>query len=139
MPSGYKVNHIIVCDLVRREISGKDIAVGIYYDFIPVASFPASMPTICFRISVRLERDDFNVFNFLVKRPDGMNLMYTQRPLQSQTTNDQTIVNMQFVNPVFPQPGRYSICFGLDEAPQEIGFITLRQQEGAAAPEPTQR
>ncbi len=138
MATGYKLNYILVCDLVRKEISGKDIVIGIYNDFIPVASFPASLPTICFRVSLRLERDNFRVFNFAVKDPDGRSLMAVMRPVQSQTTTDQTVVNMQFVSPVFPRPGRYSICFGLDEAPEEIGFITLRQQEGVAAPERTQ-
>jgi hypothetical protein len=129
MPSGYKVSYVLVCDLIRRELSGKDLVVGIYNDFIPFASFPASMPTICFRISLRLERDDFKFFHFSVKTPDGIALINAARPLPSPNTNYQTVINMEFVRPVFPRPGRYSIHFGLDEFLEEIGFIILASSD----------
>lgn len=136
MVEGYKFNSLIICDDARLEASGKEILIGVYNDAIVSPTFPFQLPSICFRVSVRLERENFKNMNFTLRSPSGKDVIATTQKVLSQSNKMQTIFIIGFANPMFDVTGTYSVMFGLDRPAERIGTIELKLPE---TPEETRR
>jgi hypothetical protein len=117
-----------VCDDVRIERNGKEIIIGVYNDNIISPVIPLFLPTICFRVSVRLNKQ-YKSASVTLKDPAGKPLFVTTGPVAIQNTNEQTIFNFQMAGAQFPSPGRYTFYFGLDREPEEVGSFIIRPPE----------
>ena len=124
-PIGFRVKSLIVCDDVREEKSGKDVAVGIYNRSMVVPSIPVRLPFIVFRLVFEFDRK-FETIEFFVKSPSKKKLFEFSGPINIVDMNEWIRIAIKIGEPVFEEAGEYVVWVGLGGRRRRVGEILLR-------------
>jgi hypothetical protein len=112
--------------LSQAQPLSQEILFGVYNDTLIFPNLPAHLLSLHFRISIKLDRSDFNVMNFSVRGPDDSELMSTSGALPAQKTTESTVIDIGVQGVVFPRAGTYLVCLRLDQKPEKIWSFELR-------------
>lgn len=130
MAKNYKVHTCVVCDLARKEQTGKSILVGVYNKTMRVPHLPFKLPT--FTVWLLLESYKKGEKNFIlcIERPSGTPLISIEGEMEF--SHNKQIIDVPFEIPNFPldEEGFYTIKFGLDSEIKTIDkFELLKRKE----------
>lgn len=118
MAKSYKIRSVIVCDDVRREISKKEILIGVYTDAIVVQQVPAVLPLLHFRVNLSVTKDAADKFSFYVEKPSGARLLDTKD--QSYEKDGNVILVMAMHNPILDEVGQHRMYLQMGSARKEM-------------------
>jgi hypothetical protein len=126
--SEYKVEHVIVCDDVRREDNGKELLIGVYNHAIIVAEDPPyTLMKLCFRILVDLRSTGKKKMVFVINTPSGRDFLSAEGTVEAERAEKTSLIL-----PIFParlpELGIYTIKFALDGKPRKIGEFEVRRK-----------
>lgn len=128
---------IIISDDIRREISGKEILIGVYSGGI---RFFGPSPQKLRYVSIRFEFDaDPNEFrgtlNFQVVAPSGVPIINVSPEIALNKTG-RTIYVLTHQDLVFYEQGIYVLKVGLSSEPEEVDAVevTFGTQVSEASP-----
>ena len=105
-----KINYILVCDNLREEKDSKKFTVlGLYSGTLRLPAFPALMPTLAFRISIRDVKVGRTMTMSLI-RPDGALIGSGEIKIESMG-NDRKKAFVNLILAPFPieTPGLYKL------------------------------
>ncbi len=71
--SGVEVITALICDVVRKEITGQDIIIGVYSDEISVAQLPLSL-VLTLYLRIRFKKTESTKFDFRVMGESGIQI-----------------------------------------------------------------
>jgi|GEM_PF-3543873 len=127
MAKDYKVESLMICDDVRSEANGKEIIIGLYKDEIIFDSLPAMLPTLAFRVAVRVAKQISGNMVLEVSGPDKKALLRHEvdRHVYDAGKLFGMVVHMSQVP--FDTAGEYGVWFGINRKPEKIGTFTVRQ------------
>lgn len=130
MASSYKVHAVILCDDIRMEIGGKPILLGVYADAIVVeGNLPIVLPTLSVYIQLKTEKKRYERNEISLRDPNNTEVAKLQG-MPADFPYPQFLGNIMFrLTPVIlTSEGRYTVHFGMEEAPEEIcGFFVIKR------------
>jgi len=121
------VQNLLFCDDVRTEVSGKDIAIGIYSGYIIVPQIPMLMPMLCLRMELFFAGERIEKFGVRVVDPQGSQMMENSADVNftDWTRPGHVIIGMQGL--IFGVPGNYS--FQVNFGSEWLEVRTLRVEK----------
>src|SRR6266436_9523709 len=97
--------NVLICDDVRREVTGKEIIIGVYGDEMMVPSLPVSL-NLSLWIRVFFENAEAMYVDFAIVGEGGINLVQPQRlPIAGQQANRQMSVVLSGIPIQVQMPG----------------------------------
>ena len=120
MSNSNYIQNVLLCDDVRVENNGKEIAIGIYTGAISVPTFPIVFGNLAIRFEVFFDGMPENGFSFKLIDPTG-NALIEQR-LQADFA-DWTLpgsVSANIQGCIFPTAGTYKILTRTAKEPWEV-------------------
>lgn len=119
----------LVCDEIREEKSNKTLIVGLYGSKIIVPAIPGIMPKICFRLCFDATRPYPEMFEVMIRKPDGkVDGPYTVKTPRL-VDEDEGYINLSLVPFPFGAEGRYEVL-ARNEG-QEAKVLSFRVVKGA--------
>ena len=122
----FEFRAFLVCDDVRREISGKEILIGVYGDGLVVPSFPATIRNLVFRVTgvVRLESAGDLVFR--LEDQDGKAKGEARGSVPAATTPRFVSFNFAFENTTFEEEVVLTAMFGFGDRIRKVGTFSIK-------------
>lgn len=122
----------IICDIARKEITGKDILVGVYAGTLGVDKFPATVPTFGMWIEYLPKHSGVISINVEVVDPQDKSIFGAVGELQVTEPGISTGLSVQFGSFTVEKPGKYMIRITAeDEAPYTRTFEFLSHNSGS--------
>jgi hypothetical protein len=118
MSEKIKIRSVIICDDVRREMSGKEILIGVYNDGMIFPAIPAQLKQLVIRVGSDVLDNTAKKFTLTLKDPNGTPLGQfpgTFTPLTNP--EDHTLFGFIFQGPTLYSGGIYTIELGIEEDP----------------------
>lgn len=126
-----KIRHVIVCDDVRQEISGKEILIGVYNDILIFPGFPALMESLFFRIAATCPIKLAGEYRFALVGPNDKKVFEVSNSLAPVPSQDENrIFNLAFRGVPFVEEGIYQIHFGVNGPARKIWQLMARLPHG---------
>lgn len=126
-----RINHVILCDDARQEVSGKEILIGVYNDVLIFPGFPAFMESLYFRISAKCSPDVTGDIRCALVAPNGAKVFEISSTAPPVLNGDEVrIFGMGFRGVPLPEPGTYEIHFGLAQPAEKIWTFVARLPHG---------
>ncbi|MFZ5789765.1 MAG: DUF6941 family protein [Pseudomonadota bacterium] len=126
----FKVRHVLCCEQVRMESSGKEILIGVYGHSIILREFPGTLPGLIFRIETDLRARAKGTFTCTFVAPDGSSAGSTSGILDAGKTppGEFGIMHVPIADIKLPKPGVYKLIlqYGGSRA-AEIFRIPVRE------------
>jgi len=123
----FKLRHVLVCEEVRREVSGKDMLLGVFEDTIVVQSMPAVIDRLFFRIAIDCDPSYNDDYSFSVVSPDKQELIEgSGKALAPPEGNKNRLFGFAMRNFPAQLEGEYEIRFALNTKPKKIWSFTVR-------------
>lgn len=128
MQSNYKINHVIVCDDLRREANQKEIIIGLYPTAeIIFQSLPAIIPMLTFRIQLHILHEPLHGhIKFQVRGPDGKTRFTMEGEIEAPAPAPTAAVVFQKIPCDFDIEGNFDLLFGINnERLRKIGSFKV--------------
>jgi hypothetical protein len=122
-----QVRSVLICDDVRKEASGKDIAIGIYNGLILFNEFPGSLPTFAIRIEFVPQRTDYESLNLGITSPNGEPLIVATGKLAGVERYIPVAINFIQSPMAFEVPGIYRIFMEIDGQRSEVSKFHVQR------------
>ena len=139
-PPRFKLRSVIVANDVRQETSGQQTIVGVYVGFLGANTIPVVLPQLYFRIEFESNIDTTATCQFAVVAPSGRHLIQQSTPMRI-TKSPINIYMLGGAPVVFPEQGKYQICFGVGVKAKIIDTFEIKlglpppSTSGTAAPQ----
>src|SRR5437868_13449570 len=115
MSADYKVRYVLICEDIRKEENGKLFIIGAYNDVIILSTVPTHFLSLCFKINIKLERNDFKVLNFIVRHQNGSEIINASNEPGPGSTKEPMDIILKLANPTLSAVGKYSILLRSEE------------------------
>jgi hypothetical protein len=125
----YKIESVIVCDDARREVTGKEILIGVYNSVAFVNAFPAGFAQLFFRIAVRIHELGKNDFTIALEEEGGAGRTFFEMSQSVQIPDMETPALLGFAlqNFVADKPMTLLLKFRLGRGqPETIATFKIR-------------
>lgn len=127
-----KPAHVLLCDDVREETSGKQTLVGVYNDSINIKTLPVLIPKLYFRITyVAFDAKDERI-SFEVVSPSGRVLYSSDGPKFTEAFDDdkggQWTVIIQVTPVNIDERGNYELIYTGSASPETIYEFEVNTQ-----------
>jgi hypothetical protein len=126
--------NVLLCDDVRREDNGKDIAIGIYNETMVAETLPILVPTFCIRIMVRTYTTDNLDVSGSISDPDKKDVVQFTGVLKTENTAFLQAFAFRISPIVFSKSGIYKINIGIGQeqsSVSELNVITRQEMQAA--------
>jgi hypothetical protein len=122
MAKNFDLVSVIVCEDVRTEMGGKQSAYGLFDSELICASFPAILPKLVFRVTLRLHKRPAKKVKFIVSSADGRGhklFEYDGKfPEIAMHTSSKNMALLFAAIPVMvPIESHYSLRIAIDDGP----------------------
>jgi hypothetical protein len=122
MARNYKIDHIIICDDVRREDNKKEIIIGMYPNGeIVFANLPAATPVLTFRLQFRFPEPLRANAQFQVRSPSKSLIFSVEMEIEAPAPPQILVLQIQRSPSTFVEDGDFDILLGIDDKPRKIG------------------
>jgi len=124
----HKVVSVIVCDDIRREMSGKEILIGVYNNVAISGIFPIVFPQLFFRITAELLDPNSKTFTFQIEQEStGTAVMNVTGNVPVKEDDDTSyLFGASLQGFVANQPMTLLIRLGIDGDPDTVGKFLIR-------------
>lgn len=126
MFEGRLLRHVIVCEDVRREASGKEMLIGVYSGGIRFTGpSPGKLRILFFRFEFEQDPSEFEgEIKFEMVSPSGTPVIRVAQPLKLNKTT-RTIYAIGNENFVLYEAGSYELRVGLDAEPERVDTVEV--------------
>lgn len=115
MSSETYVQNVLLCDDIRTENNGKEIAIGIYAGAIAVPQIPAFFPNLIIRFELFFGGTVQTEINFKLTDPAGNILLKQKLPVKFFDWEMPGSVSAALQGLIFPIAGKYTISTSISE------------------------
>ena len=122
----YTLKHVLVCDDLRQEITGKSIVIGLYNDVIVMKTFPSALAKLVIRIATVVRDTNARNYYISVDAKSGQKVASFNGVMNYVNTGEQSIFAISFTNVLFPQADTYDISFEIDGPMKVIHDFVVR-------------
>jgi hypothetical protein len=133
MAFNYKFVSAILCDDCRKEVNGKDIAIGIYTGSILSPQIPFMLPTFFVRFEVIPSKHLYTNVAFDMKSPDGEAFLQARGKVEFTEINLTGGFFFRFSPVIFEKEGEYKSFLGMDDEQEMVHQIVVRKWAGPDA------
>jgi hypothetical protein len=121
----FEVRNVILCDDGRREISGKEILVGVYNDVLIVGGFPALVERLFVRVVIRADPEFVGDFGFGVWDDKGNAIAELAGGL-SAVPDRNRVFGFTLRALSFQSEGTYKVRFRLGDTQKDVLDFDVR-------------
>lgn len=124
----FKFRNFVLCEDARREISGKEILIGVYDDNVIIGSVPAILDRLFFRVAIDCDPLYRGKFSMSLRDPEGnqkFNFESVAAPPFADYQNRIFGVSVRGLQVL--TVGHYDVYFGLDEPMRKVWSIAFRE------------
>jgi hypothetical protein len=131
MAKEFTVLSVIICEDIREEARGKVSANGIFDDELIVASLPAAIPKLAFRIAIEAHAPRPKTVHIAVVGDKGTSLVDTNAqsvppPPGSSSKNPKLAIQFAIVGAVFSLEETFKIMLGFGGKDRQVGKFVVR-------------
>jgi hypothetical protein len=105
--SGY-IQSVILCDEVRTEITGKDIAIGVYNGHLILPQIPFVLPSLAVRYELSFRGNKTEKMNVKLEGPDKNAIFRNTVMIQFNDWDKPGAVTIVLAGLIMPTEGTYS-------------------------------
>jgi hypothetical protein len=120
-----EIGSVIICDDIRKEVTNKEILIGVYTGDIVVSSFPASIP-LAFWVELTPYRPGKHEFNLRLSIPGKKGKLVIQAALEVATLTGTSAAVAGF-QITFDEPGELTLEIGFGDEWHLLRRKTVQQ------------
>jgi hypothetical protein len=108
------IQSVIVCDEVRTEMSGKDIAIGIYNGHMVVPQIPFIVPMLTVRHEFHFHGDIKNSLTLKMEDPNKNSVFQQTMPIRFNDWDKPGAISVILGGLILPAEGQYTFHLKFD-------------------------
>jgi hypothetical protein len=130
MKDAAKVINVLVCDDIRREMSGKEILIGAYADVIIVKQIPIKLRSLFVRVLFRISEGTERKFIFKLIDPNKRTIVEGEGSFEVKKTTEPATLPLALGEVEFHAQGIYTIHVSIGGGPtRKVGEFLVRTAE----------
>ena len=120
---------MLICDVARKELGGKDILIGVYSGSMLSKDVPFSMPSFAVWLEVRPLKKSYKSVALEIITPKEETLIAANGQVVLLDNSEFSGIPFQFGSFMFPMEGIYKVKFGFDGKLEEVGNFKISKGE----------
>lgn len=129
MTVSYKLVSVLIADDVRKETSGKDIAIGIYSGVIICTTIPTVLPTFALRFEIIPTKQRYDKVICKIRDPQLDDIMTYTGVIKVANLDYYSAFSMRFSPFIINVTGRYTIHLGMDGPVRKAAYFEVITKE----------
>jgi uncharacterized protein DUF6941 len=125
----FELRSFLVCDDVRREITGKEILIGVYADAMVFPAFPATIRQIVFRVSGVVSTKEATEIAFRIEDENGNPKGEAAGTMPAAAAPRHVTFAFAFENVTFDKPDTLVAHFRIGKEMGKVGAIVAKSPQ----------